>query len=112
MTDDDGAASTSTTTVEISAAPSETPLFISDIRFELRRWQTQWRAVLDVRSAADDMPVAGVTLKVDFTGSTYSLTTDSNGIARTSWKKNLSSGNYYADAYDLALAGFTWSPSH
>ena len=52
----------------------------------------------------------GVTLKVDFAGSTYTLTTDSNGIAHTSWIRNLGSGSHYADAYDLALAGYSWSP--
>ena len=31
-------------------------------------------------------------------------------IARTSWERNLAEDNYYADAYDLALAGFVWNP--
>ncbi len=58
----------------------------------------------------DGNAVAGMKLKVDFAGTTYTLTTDSNGIACTSWKRNLSSGAYYADAYDLVLEGFIWSP--
>ena len=31
-------------------------------------------------------------------------------FARTSWERNLASGAYYVDAYDLALEGFVWNP--
>ena len=66
--------------------------------------------MVEVRSEVDDSPVAGVTLKVDFAGRTYSLPTDINGIARTSWKRNIGGGNHHAVAYDLALAGYNWDP--
>lgn len=87
-----------------------TALYITDIWFDSKRGGKDWRAVVEVRSDEDDAPVAGVNLRVDFAGTTYELTTDSNGIARTSWERNLNDGNYYADAYDLAFAGFVWNP--
>ncbi|MCA9150330.1 MAG: hypothetical protein KDA92_13560 [Planctomycetales bacterium] len=109
VTDENGAVSTASATVEVTEAPDEPPLFIDDIRFESKCWGTRWRAVVEVRSAVDDTPVAGVTLKFDFAGRTYTLTTDSNGVARTNWNR-AHRGNYYADAYDLALAGYNWDP--
>ena len=66
--------------------------------------------MVEIRSFESDAPVEGVMLNVDFAGTTYSLETDNNGIARTDWERNLTSGDYYADAYDLALAGYVWNP--
>ena len=68
--------------------------------------------MVEVRDA-DGNAVEGETLKVDFAGTTYELTTDSSGIAHTDWHKDLASGDYYADAYDLAwrATSGTCSPS-
>lgn len=110
-TDNDGLTSeTVSTSVEIVDIPptSDTQIYIQDIRFDSRRHDKDWRAVVEVRDV-DGNAVAGVMLKVDFNGTTYNLTTDSNGIARTDWQRNLASGNYYADAYDLALADYFWT---
>ena len=52
---------------------------------------------------------SGVSIEVVFAGQTYSGTTDSNGIFRSGWIKNLSSGDHYANAVDLALTGFDWN---
>lgn len=84
-------------------------LYIHDIRFDSKRGGKDFRAVVEVRDD-DGAPVAGVALKVDFNGVTYMLTTDNLGLARTSWTRNLPTGDYYADAYDLALEGFEWTP--
>jgi hypothetical protein len=84
-------------------------LYVYDIRFDSKRGGKDWRAVVEIRDI-DGNAVEGVTLKVDFSGTTYTLTTDSNGIARTSWERNLADGDYLADAYDLALEGFAWNP--
>lgn len=35
---------------------------------------------------------------------------DSSGIARTGCRKNLTDGEFVADAYDLPLAAFVWNP--
>lgn len=93
-------------------------LFVYDIRFESQRGGKDWRAVFEIRrdSNADgigtssDAFAAGVQMTVTFAGQTYTGTTDSNGIFRTSWKTNVAKGNYYANAVDLALAGFGWNP--
>jgi hypothetical protein len=34
--------------------------------------------------------------------------TDSNGVFRTDWFRNLSSGSYSANVVDLALTGYVW----
>jgi hypothetical protein len=45
-----------------------------------------------------------------FAGQTHTGTTDANGIISTGWKTNLGNGNYYANAVDLALTGYSWDP--
>ena len=85
-------------------------IYVADIRFESKRGNKDWRAVIEVRSETDDSPVAGVSLAVDFAGTTHTLITDSDGIARTSWNRNLASGDYHTNVYDIVLAGFDWSP--
>lgn len=87
-----------------------TSLYIADIQFESKRGGKDWRATVQIRSGEDGSLVEGVTLQVDFAGETYTLVTDSNGLAWTSWERNLADGEYYADAYDLALEGYEWSP--
>ena len=97
------------TSVEVTSAPADVEIYVFDIRFDSKRGGKDWRAVIEVRDV-DDNAVQGVTLKVDFAGTTYNLETDSSGIARTDWERNLASGDYYANAYDLALAGYSWDP--
>ena len=84
-------------------------LYIYDIRFESKRGGKDFRAVVEVRDE-EGTPLAGVALKVDFAGETYTLTTDAAGIAQTSWVRNLATGDYYSNAYDLVLEGFDWIP--
>ena len=52
---------------------------------------------------------AGVAITVDFAGTTYFGATDSDGVVRTGWVKNLS-GTHYADVVDLVLADHMWTP--
>jgi streptogramin lyase len=93
-------------------------LYVYDIRFESKRGGKDYRAVFEIRSdsdadgqaSADDDTAAGVFVTVEFAGVTYTGTTDSNGIFRTDWIRNLSSGDHYANAVDLVLAGFVWNP--
>ena len=86
-------------------------VYIADIRFDSKRGGKDWRAVVEVLTVNGDLPVAGVTLNVDFNGATYTVTTDSNGVARTSWERNLSRGDYLVDAYDVALGDpdYSWT---
>lgn len=93
-------------------------IYIADISFDSKRGGKDWRAVFEIRSDSDgdglgtanDDPAVGVAVTVTFAGQTYTGVTDSNGVFRTNWIKNLSSGDYYANAVDLALDGYTWSP--
>ena len=110
IVDDGVASSESTTTVEITEAPTGIEMYIYDIRFESRRGGKDYRAIVEIRTVFGDLPVQDVAVKVDFAGTSYSLETDGNGIARTSWERKLASGTYYADAYDLALRGHIWDP--
>ena len=73
--------------------------------FEIRR---DFNA--DGIGTSSDAVAVGVQITAAFAGQTYTGTTDANGIYRTSWKTNLSNGNYYANAVDLALTGFSWDP--
>jgi uncharacterized delta-60 repeat protein len=113
ISDGRGGTATATVTVTVDGVDepptSDTAIYVYDIRFESKRRGKDWRAVVEIRDE-DNAPVAGVTVKVDFAGTTYTLTTDSNGIARTAWERNLASDDYYADAYDLALTGYVWDP--
>lgn len=43
-------------------------------------------------------------------GQTFLGTTDSHGVFRTSWVRDLPTGDYHANAVDLALGGFVWNP--
>ncbi len=93
-------------------------LFVYDISFESKRGGKDWRAVFEIRSDSDadgigetsDAVAAGVEVTVTFAGQTYTGTTDANGVFRTSWKNSLAGGHYYANAVDLALAGYSWNP--
>jgi PKD repeat protein len=110
----------STTTAEVTTAPTGDPntLYVYDIRFESKRRGKDWRAVFEIRSDSDadgqgtssDSAAANVSVEVVFAGVTYTGTTDSNGIFRSGWIRNLSSGDHYANAVDLVLAGFAWNP--
>jgi hypothetical protein len=100
------------------AVISEEPLFVYDIRFESERGGKDWRAVFEIRSDSNgdglgtelDDPCAGVSARVEFAGEEYVGTTDSEGLFRTSWWKNLPSGDHLAEVVDLALDGFVWDP--
>lgn len=82
-------------------------IYVYDIGFDSKRGGKDWRAVFSIRDQ-DSSPIAGVQIEVTFAGNTYSGTTDSNGIFRTTWIRNLSSANHYAEAVDLAFAGHDW----
>jgi len=102
--DDDGPTTTDT-------------LFVYDISFDSKRGGRDFRAVFEIRSDSDgdglgtanDAVAAGVSVTVTFAGQSYTGVTDSNGIFRTDWVKNLGSGDYYANVVDLALADFVWN---
>ena len=64
--------------------------------------------VLAVLLLASSAAYAGVQIEVTFAGNTYTGTTDSNGIFRTTWIRNLSSGTHYAEAVDLVFVGHDW----
>lgn len=94
-------------------------LYVYDIRFESKRAGKDWRGVFEIRSdsdgngigSANDAPAGGVSVTVTFDGNTFLGVTDSSGIFRTNWINNLSRGNHYAEAIDLALAGYFWDKS-
>jgi VCBS repeat-containing protein len=105
-----------TISIKVSAA-SANALFVYDIRFESVWFGWYQRAVFEIRSdsngdgqgsAADDA-AAGVEITVEFNGHTYTGTTDSNGIFRTSWNRGAGSGTY-GEVVDLALADYSWDP--
>jgi hypothetical protein len=104
----------------IEPAPAGDPntIYVYDIRFESKRGGKDWRAVFEIRSDSDadgvgetsDAVAAGVNVTVSFAGQTHASVTDTNGVFRTSWIKNVANGDYYANAVDLALAGYSWDP--
>lgn len=93
-------------------------LYVYDIRFDSRRGGKDWRAVFEIRGdsnvdgqgGATDEVAAGVAIEVEFAGRVYAGTTDSNGVFRTNWLRNLGSGNHFANAVDLALTDYVWNP--
>ncbi len=98
--------------------PPADVLYVYDIRFESTRANRDWRAVFEIRSdsdgdgegtAADDV-AAGVWIRVEFDGAIYEGTTDADGVFRTSWIKNLSSGDHEAEVVDLVLENYDWIP--
>ena len=106
------------TIVDDDSPVNLTELFVSDISFDSRRGGKDYRAVFEIRSDSDgdglaeahDNPVAGVSVTVTFAGKTFTGVTDSNGVFRTNWQRKLASGDYYANAVDLALTDFVWNP--
>ena len=105
------------TIIDNDSVISANTLFVYDIRFESKRGGRDWRAVFEIRSDSDsdgqgtvnDAAAAGVSITVTFAGVTYTGTTDSTGVFRTSWERNLTSGSYYANVVDLQLAGHVWN---
>lgn len=93
-------------------------LFVYDIRFETKRGGKDARAVFEIRSDSDfdgagsvaDDPAASVPIDVEVAGQTFSGATDGDGVFRTGWIKLIGSDEHYANAVDLALAGFIWNP--
>ena len=106
-----------TVSIDVSAPVSDIALYVYDIRFESVRGK-DWRAVFEIRGDSDgdgvgegtDSVAAGVQITVEFAGITYTGVTDSAGVFRTGWIKNLSSGTHYANVVDLVLAGYYWDP--
>jgi len=118
VTDNGGATASDEITVTVEAPAQNDPnaLYVYDISFDSRKRGREHRAEFEIRSdndatgTAGDLPVAGVSIEVKFAGKTFTGTTDSNGIFRTGWER-LSGGNdYYANAVDLALTGYSWNP--
>lgn len=115
VTDNEGA--TGSDTVEITVNDASQPLYVYDIRFESKRRGRDWRAVFEIRTDSNgngsgdaaDQAVAGVAIEVTFAGQTFSGFTDSNGIFRTDWMRNLGGGDHYANAVDVAMTGYNWN---
>ncbi|MCA9195434.1 MAG: hypothetical protein KDB03_26870 [Planctomycetales bacterium] len=116
VTDNGGATSSDTLVVTISEPPTETPIYVYDIRFESGS-RGRVRAVFEIRSdsnrdgignSADD-PAAGVAITVQFAGQTFTGITDANGIFRTNWLRNVSAGSY-AEVVDMVWDGYFWDP--
>jgi len=118
VSDGNGGTDTGNVSINVSAANSDVALYVYDIRFESKRGNKDWRAVFEIRSdsnadgqgGAADAVASGVTITVEFAGQTYTGTTDADGVFRTSWIKDLSSGSHYAEAVDLVLANCFWNP--
>lgn len=93
-------------------------LYVYSISFDSRKGGREWRAVFEIHrdsdqdgaASATDAAVANVSITVDFAGVTYVGTTDASGQFRTGWKRFVSGYDYYANAVDLTLAGYTWDP--
>lgn len=93
-------------------------IYVYDITFDSRQRgpHTDYQVVVDVRqdsnglAEASDPGLAGVEVTVVFAGQTLTGFTDSNGIFRSDWVKELGSGNYTAEVTDLALLGYLWDP--
>ena len=93
-------------------------LYVYDISFDSRRGGKDWRAVFEIRSDSNadgvgtdaDEARAGVSVTVVFANQTFTGITDSNGVFKTDWIRNIGSGNHYANAVDLALSGYSWDP--
>jgi hypothetical protein len=98
----------------VTTASVDVPIYVYDIRFESTRGDRDWRAVFEIHSdengtgPGDDNGLAGVAITVEFSGQTYTGTTDADGIFRTGWIKNLHSGTHYAEVVDLAMANYYW----
>lgn len=110
--------STASVTIEVNEASTDEALYVYDIRFDSKRGNKDWRAVFEIRSDSNnnglgdsgDSAVAGVAITVNFAGNTYSGVTDSNGVFRTSWLRNLGAGDYFANVDSLMASGFAWDP--
>jgi probable HAF family extracellular repeat protein len=117
ISDGNGGEDTATVSITVSSG-METPLFVYDIRFESKRGNKDWRAVFEIRNDSNgdgmgtpaDAVAPGVEITVTFDGVSYTGTTDADGVFRTSWIKDLSSGDHYAEVVDLALADHFWDP--
>jgi len=117
ITDGNGGTATATVPIDVSAANANS-LYVYDIRFESKRGGKDWRAVFEIRSDSNangegdaaDAVAPGVEIRVEFAGQTYTGTTDSDGVFRTSWIKRLGSGDHYAEVVDLVLANYFWDP--
>lgn len=109
---------TATVTIDVSEAVSGTALYVYDIDFASKAGGKFRQAVFVIRSDSDgdgqgtseDAAVAGGEITVEFAGVTYTGTTDSNGVFRTDFIKDLSSGDHYAEVVDLVLADHYWDP--
>lgn len=116
------------TILDDDAQTGSNTIFVWDIQDALETRQrgrkfTDYRLVIDVRQDTDgdgvaeasDAGMEGVTVTVvltDSSGQSRTLTgqTDSAGIFRSDWIKDLEPDTYRAEVTDLALAGFQWDP--
>ena len=56
----------------------------------------------------NDLPVAGVQIRVTFNGQTFTGVTEPDGTFRTAWQKDLGQGTYQANVTYLDLDGYYW----
>lgn len=110
VSDGNGGTDTATVMIDVSAAPSETALYVYDIDFASKAGGKFWQAVFVIYSDDGDVPAAGVAITVEFAEQTYTGTTDADGIFRTDLVKDLGSGNHYAEVVDLVLTDHYWDP--
>lgn len=118
ISDGSAASNIAIVTFDVIAPSTDIALYVYDIRFDSKRGNKDWRAVFEIRSdsnfngAADsgDNAIAGVAITVRFAGQEFSGFTDSNGVFRTSWFRNLENGSYYANVDSLMAAGYSWDP--
>jgi hypothetical protein len=115
--DGNGGTDTATVSIDVSAV-TPNALYVYDIRFESKRGNKDWRAVFEIRSDSNndgvggptDEVAEGVEITVEFAGQSYTGFTDSDGVFRCGWIKDLGSGSHYAEVVDLVLTGFVWDP--
>ena len=115
VSDNHGGTDTGTVTIEVAQASTETAIYVYDIWFESRVGGKFWQAVFEIRSDSNgdghgdetDNAAAGVEITVEFAGQIYTGYTDADGVFRTDWTKNASSGDY-AEVVDLVLADHDW----
>ncbi len=110
--DEMGASDSATVSIDVVGV-SDNSIYVYDIRFESKRANKDWRAVVEIRIDTDgdgtnDLPAAGVTVTVNFADVDYTGTTDSSGRFYTAWITNLKSGTYYANVTSLSLDGYDW----
>jgi hypothetical protein len=95
--------------INVTAAGSETAIYVYNIRFHHKLDGKFRRAVFEICSDDGDTPIAGMQVTATFAEQRFTAYTNENGVMITNCIRNVASCAYDANVIDLVIADYNWN---